>query len=161
MKKGRFLIPIFIFIISAYFYILTTSFRQLKAVEQVGPDFWPKIILLGVMILSILIFLNERKIKPRLSPDQVEDRSVDRRRVIWGLVLIFGYIILLDHGGFTLLTPIFMGCFMYLLGVRKKGFIMVSSLFLTAIIIILFAKFLLVALPRGVGVFREFSLFFY
>ncbi len=161
MKKGRFLIPILIFIMAAYFYTVANSFRQLKAVEQVGPDFWPKIILIGVMALSIFIILNERKIKNEIGPARGENEAGNRTRVIWGGILIIVYIFFLDYGGFVLLTPIFMGSFMYLLGVRKRLFIVISSVLFSGIIILLFAKFLLVALPRGIGVFRNLSLLFY
>jgi hypothetical protein len=51
--------------------------------------------------------------------------------------------------------------FMVLLGEKSKGWILGVSIAMTAIIVVLFTKAMYVPLPRGVWLFREFSLLFY
>ncbi len=160
MKNGKLIIPVVIFISCVFFYFQAETFRQLKAVEQVGPDFWPQILLLGGIILSVFIFLSEWREKKSSSPP-LERGQEGRSRAVWGGMLILGYILLLEYGGFVVLTPIFVALFMILLGARKKVYIAAGSILLVGVVTFVFGNLLLVALPRGKGIFRAFSLLFY
>jgi hypothetical protein len=50
---------------------------------------------------------------------------------------------------------------MLLLGEKSRGWIIGLSLGVTAVIVLLFTKAMYVPLPRGVWLFREFTLLFY
>ena len=63
--------------------------------------------------------------------------------------------------GFIAITPLFLIGFMLLLGEKSKGWILGVSIGMTVIIVVLFTKAMYVPLPRGVWLFREFSLLFY
>lgn len=71
------------------------------------------------------------------------------------------YFILLQILGFTLLTPFFLIAFMYLLGERKKIWMISISFGITFLIIYVFTKAMYVPLPRGIGIFLDLSHLFY
>ncbi|MBU2262526.1 MAG: tripartite tricarboxylate transporter TctB family protein, partial [Proteobacteria bacterium] len=75
--------------------------------------------------------------------------------------LIVAYLFLLKITGFIITTPLFMIAFMLLLGEKSKGWILGVSVVMTGIIVVLFTKAMYVPLPRGVWLFREFSLLFF
>ena len=160
MKNGKLIIPVVIFGSCVFFYFQAETFRQLKAVEQVGPDFWPQILLLGGIILSVFIFFSEWKERKSMSP-ALGEKPEGRSRAVWAGLLILGYILLLEYGGFVLLTPIFVALFMILLGARKKVYIAVGSILFVGVVTFVFGNLLFVALPRGQGIFRAFSLLFH
>jgi hypothetical protein len=88
---------------------------------------------------------------------------MDRGKVRFFAAIGLGvaYLILLPVLGFIAITPVFMIAFMLLLGEKSKGWIIGVSIAMTAIIVVLFTKAMYVPLPRGVWLFREFSLLFY
>ena len=64
--------------------------------------------------------------------------------------------------GFILATLIYIPAFALALGERRKWVLAVISPFLlTAIIVAVFAKFITIPFPKGVGIFAEFSRLFY
>ncbi|MFH2076960.1 MAG: tripartite tricarboxylate transporter TctB family protein, partial [Pseudomonadota bacterium] len=71
------------------------------------------------------------------------------------------YLFLLKITGFIITTPLFMIAFMLLLGEKSKGWILGVSVAMTGIIVVLFTKAMYVPLPRGVWLFRKFSLLFF
>jgi hypothetical protein len=89
------------------------------------------------------------------------EKPEGRSRAVWAGLLILGYILLLEYGGFVLLTPIFVALFMILLGARKKVYIAVGSILFVGVVTFVFGNLLFVALPRGQGIFRAFSLLFH
>jgi putative tricarboxylic transport membrane protein len=160
-KYGKMIISAVIFITSLFLYYEAGKFRQLKAVEQIGPDFWPKIILILLCILSFIALLSDILKKPteKFNTDTLSNET--KKRFLITLICIFTYIIILHYVGFAISTPIFIFIFMLILGEQRKWLIFLTSILMTAAVIIIFSKFFLLAIPRGFGLFRNFSLFFY
>ena len=71
------------------------------------------------------------------------------------------YFILMQVFGFIILTPFFLIAFMYLLGERKKKWILGVSIGITNLIVWAFTKAMYVPLPRGQWIFLDFSHIFY
>jgi putative effector of murein hydrolase len=63
--------------------------------------------------------------------------------------------------GFVLSTFLFVFSFAVCLGERRKTVLAVSPFVVTAMIVAVFAKFITIPFPRGVGLFAEFSRLFY
>ncbi len=63
--------------------------------------------------------------------------------------------------GFILSTLIYIPVFALALGERRKSVLLISPFLLTAIIVAVFAKFITIPFPKGVGIFAEFSRLFY
>jgi len=88
------------------------------------------------------------------------DKEGRNRLVIGGAVILL-YIALLAYVGFAVLTPFFMAGFMVILGERRKWFIALTAVLFTALVVVIFSGFFYIAIPRGMGIFRSVSLFFY
>ena len=71
------------------------------------------------------------------------------------------YIVLIPWIGFLLSTMLFILVFTLALDERRKAVLIISPPLITAVIILVFAKFITIPLPKGVGVFAEFSRLFY
>jgi len=161
MKYGRLTISGVIFLFSCIFYVEAGKFRQLKAIEQIGPDFWPHIVLLCLGVLSAVVFIMDL-VKKEAGDDSIDlpDKEGRNRLVIGGAVILL-YIALLAYVGFAVLTPFFMAGFMVILGERRKWFIALTAVLFTALVVVIFSGFFYIAIPRGMGIFRSVSLFFY
>jgi len=161
-NKGKLIISAIIIMCSGFFYFEAGKFRQLKAIEKIGPEFWPRIVLICLFVLALFVFITDLvKRKNETDTDVVVYNDVAKKRLLLGGFLIFSYIILMAFAGFAVLTPLFMAFFMVTLGETRKWFIALSSVVFTAVVIIIFSGFFYLAIPRGVGIFRSFSLIFY
>ena len=56
---------------------------------------------------------------------------------------------------------LFILVFILALEEKRKLVLIISPLLITAAIILIFAKFIMMPLPKGVGIFAEFSRLFY
>jgi putative tricarboxylic transport membrane protein len=163
--KGELLFSVLVFLVSLVLYWVTGSFEGRTVLQnaQMGPAFWPRFILICLMILSVVVSVGAIR---RLGREKAWGESLmtmDRGKVRFfsAIGLIVVYLFLLEVTGFVITTPVFMIAFMLLLGEKSKGWIIGVSLAMTGIIVVLFTKAMYVPLPRGVWLFREFSLLFY
>jgi len=63
--------------------------------------------------------------------------------------------------GFILATLLYIPAFALSLGERRKWLLFIAPFLLTAIMIAVFAKFITIPFPKGVGIFADFSRLFY
>ena len=71
------------------------------------------------------------------------------------------YIIVTPWIGFILATLLYILVFALVLGERRRWVLTISPVLITAVIMGVFAKFITIPFPKGVGVFAEFSRLFY
>jgi hypothetical protein len=112
-----------------------------------GPGFMP--LLLGIIMLIIAGGLSFRAflLNPP-SPETIEKGSLLRvLMVVSGLIL---YSLLLAYIGFTVLTLLFLGVFMRLLGVKNWWTILLVSVAATVVAVLVFDKWLHVPFPKGI-----------
>ncbi len=140
----------------------------------VGPAVWPRVMLGGMLLFSVILFVMDllkiRKgnvLEVRQddgesadTADLAENRSEYPLRGLFTLVFLTAYLILLPVTGFIATTAVLL--FIYLLSLRIK----VSHSFLisaatTVVLTYLFPHVLSVPLPRGVGVFLSLTKVFY
>ena len=126
---------------------------------QLGPGFWPKLILVSIMALSAgLAFTTIKGVLKGTIPEYKKiDFSADNVRFIAATTLIAVYLGLLPVIGFLVLTPVMMISFMYLLGEKSKAWIFSIPFVLTLGIVLVFTKIMYVPLPRGTGIFLKIS----
>jgi putative tricarboxylic transport membrane protein len=148
---------------SLYLYFESMKFEGLDVYGKLGPAYWPKFLLICLMALSVLVAWDAFRERKKGDSEKKESLKGDSRKVrfFFAIGLIGLYFILLQIFGFILLTPFFMIAFMYLLGERNKIWIFSVSIGITALIVFAFTKAMYVPLPRGQGMFLEFSQFFY
>lgn len=163
MLKGELVFSVLIVLASAVLFWMARSFVGPGIYAKLGPEFWPTIVLGALMILGVIVSVGTaRKItreKAWAAPLMAMDRGT--LRLFAAIALILGYLTLIHVTGFILITPPFMVLFMLLLGEKSKGWMAGVSVGMTVVIVILFTKAMYVPLPRGVGLFRNFSLLFY
>ena len=163
MLKGELIFSALVFVISLFLFWVTGSFAGQEFYGKLGPAYWPRLILVCLVVISGIVSAGLIK---KLSREKAWGESLmtmDRGKVRFfaAIGLIALYIFLLKIMGFIIMTPLFMIAFMILFGEKSKGWMIGVSIGLTAIIVILFTKAMYVPLPRGEWLFLKFSHLFY
>lgn len=165
MLKGELIFSVLILAVSLFLYWVTGSFegRHVLQGARMGPTFWPRFILGCLILLSGIVSVGTiRKIaKEKAWGETLLTMDRGKVRFFAAIGLSVAYLLLLPVLGFIAVTPVFMMAFMLLLGEKSKGWIIGVAIAMTGIIVVLFTKAMYVPLPRGVWLFREFSLLFY
>ena len=147
------------------FYLLleTRTFGSLDAYGKLGPDYWPKFVLVTIMALSLGVAINTIKgvLKGTIEASKKCQFNRGTLRFCMAFSLIASYLLLLPYVGFLVLTPIQMICFMLLLGEKSKSMILTIPFVLTFSVVLLFTKVMYVPLPRGIGIFLDISRLIY
>ncbi|MBE0557446.1 MAG: tripartite tricarboxylate transporter TctB family protein [Proteobacteria bacterium] len=165
MLKGELVFSVLIFIASLLLYWVTGSFGTGTVLQgsQMGPAFWPRLLLGAMILLSgiVSVGLIRRIAREKAWGEALLAMDRGKVRFFAAIGLSVAYLALLPVVGFIAITPVFMIAFMVLLGEKSKGWIIGVSIAMTAVIVVLFTKAMYVPLPRGEWLFREFSLLFY
>ncbi|CEA03008.1 Tripartite tricarboxylate transporter TctB family protein [Jeotgalicoccus saudimassiliensis] len=144
--------PIIILLVASFFLYQTTNIKTLDIVAGLGADFYPRVILIFIIVLSalsiIISIIKNRNLKS----------YSDKESFSWKVLLMFIsfgiYIWALDVIGFVIASTIFM-MFVYILLIDKKknwkvNIITVICLFLSALVVsFIFENYLNVFLPKG------------
>lgn len=153
-----------IFLLAVYFYILAGKIDENPIPGQVGPAFWPRVILVLLMfgcgIKALESFLAFGKGVADLALDK-EPPEVDVPKLTTMIIMVLGVVFCLDILGFALANFLFLLLFMYIAGLRKKvPLILISSLG-TIFLLYLFVKIVYLPLPKGNWFFNDFTIFLY
>lgn len=132
-------------------------------------SFWPLLILvpLSLVLAARLIILlrsqrtdiSEGMEQPANGSDQPE--ALDWKLFLFGLSAALLYIINVKYVGFIVATPIVMVIYLWGMGYRKPVALAIIPITVMVVLLLLFVKVTFIPLPRGYGIFREFSLLFY
>jgi putative tricarboxylic transport membrane protein len=147
---------------SVFFYTLTFQFQQVPGFEKMGPDFWPRLTLIGVVFLSLVILLRSLRGRQRdaePNPGQEEKKNI-KGVFICGIIL-FCFLFFISYLGFLITAFICTGLLIYALGERNKLVIVATSLGMVTVIYIIFGKLMYVPMPRGVSLFEKLSYYLY
>lgn len=170
MKKGEVVLSA---VCLAFFMFMFYEALELRAVGrfgEVGSGFWPLLSLGISMILSLIWLVTNLRQYSREKGKTVEEAPTPeatveawrrRRKIAICSLCLLGYIIIMPWIGFILSTILFILTFVLALEEKRKTVLILSPLVITATIIVVFAKFITIPLPKGVGMFAEFSRFFY
>lgn len=164
MFKGEITICGVIFFASLYLYTIAASYKGHEIYGKLGPGFWPKFILIAMMILSLWVAVDAFRARKKSAGEKVSEAAKSaggRIRFFSALILIIAYLILINIIGFIALTPFFLIAFMILLGEKSWFWMIILSMGMTILIILAFTQAMYVPLPRGVGIFHDFSVLFY
>ena len=153
--------PFLIFAASIFFYHIAGKMDEFPG--QLGPAFWPKAILLLLMvgcgIKTIEILLARRKGGANEGEAPLPSVNVPRLLGLIGIVL--GAVALMNEIGFLLTNLLFLLSFMYLAGVRKKITLFLTSVLGTVILLYLFVKVVYLPLPKGSWFFHDLTISIY
>jgi putative tricarboxylic transport membrane protein len=169
MKKGEVILSAFCLVFFTFMFYESLELRGVGRFGEVGSGFWPLLSLGVAMILSLIWLVtnyrlySKEKGQPRehRTPEAVAEAWSSRKKVGLSLICLFCYIIITPWIGFLLSTILFILAFILSLDERRKTVLIISPPLITAVIILVFAKFITIPLPKGVGIFAEFSRLFY
>ena len=169
MKKGEIVLSAVCLAFFSFMFYESLELRGVGRFGEVGSGFWPLLSLGFATILSLVwLITNLRKYsrekqeaEEKPAPENAAEAWSRRKKVGSSLVCLFCYIVIIPWIGFLLSTMLFILTFILALDERRKTVLIISPLLITAAIIVVFAKFITIPLPKGVGIFAEFSRLFY
>ncbi|MCP1673412.1 hypothetical protein J2T57_000504 [Natronocella acetinitrilica] len=157
---------------SVYLWFVADALPRFARYQYVDSDFWPKalLVLIGLLALGIL-YQNVQRLLLYRRQQQMEEKpevslSEDTSYFNWGkfllaAVLTVGYFIALRYTGFLIATAVFMSIAVHITPYQRWWLKVVFPFVFTALVALLFVLVLSLPLPRGVGAFYQFNLFFY
>lgn len=127
---------------------MTAGFRQFVNVP-VGPEVFPRIMAIGLIICSVaMMIINLVKKDTEQAPTlSLRDKGIQRMLIIAGLVLV--YYLLLETVGYLILSPILLFLSMLVMGYRKYVNMIIISVSVTGAVFLLFWQVLVIDLPNG------------
>ena len=160
-------------IIAFFIFMLINSFKlhEIKRFGEMGSGFWPMLTLSMATLLSMILlistlikYLNEKKktsVEVSVSKETLVDRKSRRKKFVLSVILLFIYVVIMPWIGFVLSTLIYLLVFIIALEERRKYVLAISPILVTALIVIIFTKVIVIPFPRGVGIFAAFSRLIY
>lgn len=164
-----------VFAVAAYLYFLARQIDFAAPGGRIGPDFWPKTILLMAMatcvyeIVKNLFFGKSVKelagvLQSIVAAAPAETAAVPAEEprtypqlLAIGIALTVGYALLIETLGFFLCTFIYLAAFMLVGRYRRAGVVLATSLIGSLVFLFVFMKIVYVSLPLGQGPFAEVS----
>lgn len=126
---------------------------------QLGPGFWPRLVLIGLAVACLLKFREERRAGAAAAPGLLP--RVSGSRLALGMACILGYVIAAPRLGFALATAAFIAAFMVVAGARRVPGIVATALLGTVILLYTFIKLVYLPFPKGDGPFERVTLALY
>jgi putative tricarboxylic transport membrane protein len=169
MKKNELIFNGICIAFFGFMFVNTIPLLGMGRFGEMGSGFWPIISLGGALALSIALFVANLKRAgkaggkepPKQTPADKAEAEERAKRFVLGVVCLLVYIILTPWIGFILSTFLYIPAFAMSLGERRRNVLIVSPILVTTIIVLVFAKFITIPFPKGVGIFASFSRFFY
>ena len=167
MKKGEIIFCVGCIVFFGFMLFETFELLGQGRPGEVGSGLWPFVSLLVCLVLSILLLLsNLRAAKsaepsPERSPEALAEKRRARTTVGLSIACFLAYIVVIPVVGFILATFFYILAFAFILGERRRWVLLGSPPVITAVIMGVFAKFITIPFPKGIGLFADFSRLFY
>lgn len=165
MEKIKRIIPYaVVLLISVFFWVLACRFGCETRSGNLGPDFWPKLLLGLTMVVCLYEIAKTALFYQRnaLEDDDGEEKAETPKRypglLVIGALLTVAYVYFVTIVGFILCTFLFLLLFMIVGRYRKVWVIAANSVIGTVLFVLIFMKAVYVSLPLGQGPFQQFSL---
>lgn len=154
---------VIILIVGVSLYAVADRIAYTKIPDQIGPDLWPKLIIM--VMISVCLFEIGRKLLASPAAEQPasevegweEEEAGPPRTVFAAVAITVVYLLTLNIVGFVIGTLFYVGGLMWLGGTRRPGTVAVLSLGITAFFAFFFMKLIYVALPTGISPFSWVS----
>jgi hypothetical protein len=135
--------------------LITASLRGYVAMSR--PDFWPRVMLVGLLVTGLLkLFFTARKSDDR-QPKQTLLKLLLVPKVMISIVIVGMYCYLSQYLGFAFSTMSFTAVYMWFLGMRRLKPLVLFPILSTLVTLVIFWRLLYVGVPKGVGIFLMFS----
>ena len=133
----------------------------LENLTDLGAAFWPRVILVLLLLLSIANLVQcfkKMKAENGKITDGIDVAGFFKSKLFIGIIFVIVLAVALPQIGFIPCCFVFLIAYGLLLGDKKYVRLVVASLLITVVIYIIFQGALDIFLPRGKGVFRSFAL---
>ncbi|MEN2769030.1 tripartite tricarboxylate transporter TctB family protein [Ornithinibacillus xuwenensis] len=173
--KSNLVLGVITILFSVFFLVIALQIPDSRTSTIIGSAEWPTIILVFMLIMGILQVIKtilESK-KSAIASDentddgeelpQVEGRANEGLKGShWYILIAMAiYVALLQVIGFLFATPLLFLFTAWLLGMRKKMMLILSTVISTVIFVVLFIYVLGIPFPRGIGIFHTLSFWIY
>ena len=159
--RARIVLNCFLLVICAFLFHTTFSFSRFVSFAGVNtPEFWPRVILVMIAAIAIISLVREF-VNWKKGAKEEPGSKVNYKKFILAVTLAVLYFLSMQYIGFIPATLIFQCAFLFLQEVRNVYMLVLTPLALTTLVYVLFIHVMSIILPRGVGPFWTFSLFFY
>jgi putative tricarboxylic transport membrane protein len=154
---------------AAYLYYTAGHFDYAHRPGELGPDVWPRAILVLLMgvcaweVLRRLLFGRTVAARPP-AQDAGEDSQEEVRHahlLVGGIALTVLYVLGMGTLGFFVATALYLALFMLVGRYRRIGVIAATSVIGSLVFVYTFMKIVYVSLPIGVGPFKEISVWIF
>lgn len=156
--------PILIFLLAVFFFILAVNIDENAGEGQLGAFFWPKAILILLMLscgfkaLESFKGIGKGVADTGLSGPAAE---VNTGKLAAMIVLLLVAVVCMEILGFPLSNFLFLLLFMRIAGMRKKIHLLLISVLGTVLLLYIFVKVVYLPLPKGQWFFTDFTIFLY
>jgi putative tricarboxylic transport membrane protein len=134
---------------------------QVAREGQLGPGFWPRLVLAGLAVACLGKLLSEWRQRARVGEVTPPAAPISRARLAAGIALVVLYVLATPSVGFAFASVAFIAAFMTLAGARSPLVIAANALAGTAILLYTFVRLVYLPLPKGEGVFEALTLAVY
>lgn len=148
--------PLLGLLLSAVLLLQTWGLDEVAREGQLGPGFWPRLVLLGLGLACAAKALTRRS--PRA--DVGARPAISRATLGIGIALIILYVLVAPVLGFALTTVLFVLAFMVTGGARPAPALGAGMLG-TGLLLYLFVRIVYLPLPKGEGPLEAFTLGLY
>ena len=168
-EKAKRIIPyVIILLVSLYFYYLAGQFRFSAKPGNLGPDFWPKL-LLGLTMVACLYEIIKTVFFLKIAPPKktAEEQSAKAETtkktypglLVIGIAMTVAYAYFVTILGFIICTFLYFALFMIVGRYRKVWAILANSVVGTLVLVVIFMKIVYVSLPLGQEPFSGVTFF--
>lgn len=154
---GEIIFHIILLAFIALFFKETSLITTGRATDPIGPAGFPQaILILAFILLAISLY---KVIKNRKLHKQ---ETLNLNFAFYGILIsMFVFAIITDFIGFPISAVLFCFAMFFTLGERAYVKMSIQSIVISIALTLIFGKILSVALPRGIGIIKEFSYFLY
>ena len=156
--------PLLIFLCAMYIYVVAGGIDENPMPGQLGPAFWPKALLILLMISCGIKSLEIYKATVKegaAAAKRASPASTDTLKLSLMIVAVLGAVLLMDTIGFVLANFFFLLLFMRIAGYRQIPYLVLISGLGTVLLLYLFVKVVYLPLPKGQFFFDDLTIFIY
>ena len=169
VEKLKRIVPyVIILFVSLYFYYLAGHFRFSAKPGNLGPDFWPKLLLALTMvacvyeIIKAVLFL--KVVSPKKAEQEQAAKAESKKKtypwlLVIGIAMTVAYAYFVTKLGFILCTFLYFALFMIVGRYRKIWAILANSVIGTVVLVVIFMRIVYVSLPLGQEPFSGVTFF--
>jgi hypothetical protein len=152
--------PLLGVVIALALLVASRGLDTVSAPGQLGPSFWPRLVLAGLVLACLAKAWEEARRSVR-DAGEADAPPLARVRLAAAIALIVLYVVLTPLLGFLLATATFIAAFLALCGARAPLVLAANAVAGTVLLLYLFVKLVYLPLPKGAGPFEPFTLAVY